>query len=266
VLGVVALGGLALVLLSFVFGMNLALFGAPVSIVFGLWWHIHRITSPRHREYRRRHAELTNAESALRGGEQHWQRFVADRRSHESLVRKNLDRVFEQCWQLEKKFQGEGQDLEKNREAMLREQHLRNCFITDADIPGIGTTREQLLASFGIETAFDIEPGPIDMIKGFGKVLTGNLMAWKKRMIKEFRYDPTKRVPEAELRTLALKYQQLQDSLFAHLERGAVELESLARTVQHEQQAREPELRRLAVVWAQAKADIQVLAGWRRGG
>jgi DNA-binding helix-hairpin-helix protein with protein kinase domain len=266
VLGGVALGGVALVTLSFVFTSYLALFGVPILIVFGLWWLIHRATSPRYREYRRRLHALTNAETLLRRAEHDWQRQRGDYGKHENQVRKSLDRIFEQCRRLEGSFRGEGQQLEKNREAMLLEQHLRGCFISDADIPGIGPTRQQLLASFGIETAFDIEPGPIDMIKGFGKVLTGNLMAWKKQMIKDFRYDPSKSIPESELRTLALKYQQAQETLFGQLERGAAELENLAAGLERDLQAREPELRQRAAAWAQAKADLQVLASRRRRG
>jgi DNA-binding helix-hairpin-helix protein with protein kinase domain len=266
VLGGVAVGGLALVMLSFVFTVYLALFGVPVLVVFGLWWLIHRVTSPRYREYRRRLHTLTNAETLLRRAERDCQRLHGDYLKRKELVHRSLDRVFEECSRLEERFRGEGLSLEINREAMLLEQHLRSCFLSDADIPGIGPTRQQMLASFGIETAFDIEPGPIDMIKGFGKVLTGNLMAWKKQMMKEFRYDPSKSVPEAELRTLALKYQQTQDMLFAQLERGAVELEKLAGALERELQAREPELRQRTAAWAQAEADLQVLASRRRRG
>ena len=49
-------------------------------------------------------------------------------------------------------------------------------------------------------------------------------------------------------------------------ERGAAELEGLARNVERELHGRAPELRRLAAAWAQARADLQVLAWRRRGG
>src|SRR5262249_25243451 len=234
---------------------QLALFGVPVLVVFGLWWYLHRITSPRHREYRRRLHALANAESGLRRAEHDWQRLRGEHRRDDELIRKRLDQVFAQCWKLERGFQNESHNLEKNREVVMREQHLRNCFISEADIPGIGATRKQLLASFGIETASDIEPGHIDMIKGFGKVLTANLMAWKQQMIKEFHFDPQTKPPEGELRTLALKYQHLQQSLFAQLEIGAADLERLALGSDQELRAREPELRQSAAAWLQAKAD-----------
>jgi DNA-binding helix-hairpin-helix protein with protein kinase domain len=263
VLGVVASVALILLLLSFFLGKTLALFGAPIFVVFGAWFVVHLVTSPRYREYRARVRAERNTERALRIREGRWQRFLADQRTKNTRIRKELDQALDQCRHLENRFRGDEQNLNKNRQAMQLEQHLRNCFISDADIPGIGPTREQTLISFGVETAFDTEPAAIDKIKGFGKVLTGNLMAWKKKMIKEFRFDPQSRVPEAALRTLALKYQHLQDSLFSQLERGAYELEKMTQAVEMERNASDPELRRLAAEWAQAKADVQVLA-WRR--
>jgi DNA-binding helix-hairpin-helix protein with protein kinase domain len=208
-------------------------------------------------------AMVRSTERDLHAHETRWQKFLAERRSQEDRTRKDLNQALEQCRQLEKRFRGDEQNLEKNRQAMLLEHHMRNCFISDAEIPGIGPTREQTLISFGVETAFDIDSAAIRKIKGFGKVLTGSLMAWKKQMAKEFRYDPNSSVPEAALRSLALKYRHLQDTLFGRLERGAAELEALATAVQQERETREPELRKLAAAWAQAKADVQVLA-WRR--
>jgi DNA-binding helix-hairpin-helix protein with protein kinase domain len=263
VLGAVASSAVILLLLSCILGKTLALFGAPIFVVFGVWFVVHMVTSPRYREYRARVKAEKNIERTLCLQESRWQRFLADQRTQEARIRKELDQALEHCRQLEKHFRGDEQNLEKNRQAMQLEHHLRNCFISDADIPGIGPTREQTLISFGVETAFDIDSAAIDKIKGFGKVLTGNLMAWQKKMTKEFRFDPHSRVPEAALRTLALKYQYMQDSLFSQLERGATELETMTQTVQRERDAREPELRRLAAEWAQAKADVQVLA-WRR--
>jgi DNA-binding helix-hairpin-helix protein with protein kinase domain len=263
VLALVSASALVLVLLSCLLGKTLALFGAPILVVFGAWWSIHLLTSPSYREYRKRLNASAAAERDLHTCEARWQRVLLERQTQEDAIRKNLNQALKQCRQLEKRFRGDEQNLERNRQALQLEHYLRNCFISDADIPGIGPTREQTLISFGVETAFDIEPGAIKKIKGFGKVLTGNMMAWKQKMAKEFRYDPNCTVPEADLRSLALKYQHLQDTLFGQLERGAAELEAIVGAVEQERTDREPELRKLAAAWMQAKADVQVLA-WRR--
>jgi DNA-binding helix-hairpin-helix protein with protein kinase domain len=259
VVGAVALGGAALIVLAFIFTKTFALFGVPVLIVFGLWWYVQRITSPRHREYRRRVNALHRAETPLRAAEREWQRLAGSYTTQQQQLRQRLDRLLAQCRQVGAGYEAERQRLEQNREALLREQHLRTCFISDHDIPGIGPGREQILASYGIATAADIEAKRIDAIKGFGKVLTGNLLTWKKQMLAEFRYDPRIGPPEADLRTLGLKYQQMQETLFAQLATGAAELEALASHAARELAARDQPLRQLTSAWAQAKADLQVL-------
>src|SRR5262249_40630030 len=155
-----------------------------------------------------------------------------------------------------KSYETERRRLDTNREALQREQHLRICFISDHDIPGIGPGREQLLASYGIETAADIEADRIDAIKGFGKVLTGNLLKWKKEMLAASRFDRTTSIPEDKRRALPLKYQKLQESLLLQLERGAAELEALASHTSQELSLRDQPLHQLAAAWAQAKADL----------
>src|SRR5262249_32937243 len=147
ILGVVASVGLVLLILSFFLGKTLALFGAPIFVVFTVWFVVHLVTSPRYREYRARVRDERNTERALRIREDRWQRFLADQRTRETRIRKELDQALDQCRQLEKRFRGDEQNLNKNRQATQLEHHLRNCFISDADIPGIGPTREQTLIS-----------------------------------------------------------------------------------------------------------------------
>lgn len=260
VVGSVALGGLTLIALTCFFSKYLALFGVPILLVFGVWWLILWATSPRHREYRHRLNAVRRAESPLRAAEREWQRVATGHATKHQKLAQQLDQFATKGRGLGKAYETERRRLDANREALQREQHLRTCFISDHDIPGIGPGREQLLASYGIETAADIEADRIDAIKGFGKVLTGNLLKWKKEMLATFRFDPTTSIPEDEMRTLALKYQQLQESLLLHLERGAAELEALAAHTRRELDVREQPLHQLAAAWAQAKADLQVLA------
>jgi DNA-binding helix-hairpin-helix protein with protein kinase domain len=260
VIGAVALGGLTLIALTCFFTKYLALFGVPILLIFGVWWLVLWATSPRHREYRRRQSAVRRAESPLRAAEREWQRVAVGSAAKHQKLTQQLDQFASKCRGLPKGYETERRRLDANREALQREQHLRTCFISDHDIPGIGPGREQLLASFGIETAADIEADRIDAIKGFGKVLTGNLLKWKKEMLAVFHFDPTISIPEDEMRALALKYQQLQESLLLQLERGAAELETLASHTSQELSLREPPLHQLAAAWAQAKADLQVLA------
>lgn len=69
--------------------------------------------------------------------------------------------------------------------------YLRGKFIRDYNIRDIGPTRVATLTSFGIETAFDVEPRSIRRIGGFGAHLTKRLLDWRKQMEDKFVFDPS---------------------------------------------------------------------------
>jgi DNA-binding helix-hairpin-helix protein with protein kinase domain len=66
-----------------------------------------------------------------------------------------------------------------------RSQQLETRFVAQAGIPGIGAERTAVLQSFGIESAADVSEEAIRSIPGFGEVLAGRLVAWRKSMERE---------------------------------------------------------------------------------
>jgi DNA-binding helix-hairpin-helix protein with protein kinase domain len=114
---------------------------------------------------------------------------------------------------LQAQYDAERADRRKNREAYFRGQFLRTRFLSDYKIPGIGPNREVLLASYGVETAYDVEEERIRAIRGMGPVLTGNLLAWKRKGLKGFRFDPKAEMPEPEMRAVTFKYKQTEEVL-----------------------------------------------------
>lgn len=257
-LGAIALAGLALLLAAF-FLQELAYFGAPVTLVFGVWWLLHWHNSPWRREIRARRAALRRADRAWRQTEAECRAALAGYFNPLRERRRRVEEVLGQCRSLASRYRAEHQRLERNREALLREEYLRGCFLSDHDVPGIGPGRKQVLASYGIETAFDVEAERVRTIKGFGNVLTGNLTAWKQRVLAEFHFDPKTAVPEGEVRALALQFRHRQGALLAEVERGVGEMESLAAAAGRLRVERERTLQALAVQWAQARADLQVM-------
>jgi DNA-binding helix-hairpin-helix protein with protein kinase domain len=256
VLGGVAVTGLVL-LVAALFLKQLACFGLPVLLVFGTWWLVHVNTTAYGREKRRRRQAAQAARQGVRAAEQHAAR-QARAYATEFQDRKNrLTSLHRKHSRLELQYTKERQKLGANQEALACEQHLRTCFITDHDIAGIGPGRERTLASYGVETAFDVAEDRIRAIKGFGDALTGALLQWRQAMVKAFRFDPRTGVPEAELRKLALKYVRQQDILFAQLEQGAAELQELNRNCGEQFGSLEEELRKLLAAWAQTDADLE---------
>lgn len=61
----------------------------------------------------------------------------------------------------------------------LRKDHLDRQIIARSSIAGIGPSRKAVLASFGIETASDVEEQRIRRIPGFGPHLAKQLMRWR---------------------------------------------------------------------------------------
>jgi DNA-binding helix-hairpin-helix protein with protein kinase domain len=69
----------------------------------------------------------------------------------------------------------ERQQLQARAQEIQREAFLQQYFISDASIESIGPTRNATLASFGIETAFDVDKDNILQVPGFGEKLSDRL-------------------------------------------------------------------------------------------
>jgi DNA-binding helix-hairpin-helix protein with protein kinase domain len=176
----------------------------------------------------RRMQAVENARAELGAAVAEWQQVAAWYRAEFPRLKKKLKKLRDDYRKLPQQYELERPDRERNKEAYFCDQFLRGCFISDHDIDRIGPSRKVLLASYGIETAYDVDAERVSAIRGMGPVLTGNLLAWKKKMAAQFKYDPRAAVPEAELRALVLKYRRLEEGLRAQLQRGAAELEALA--------------------------------------
>jgi DNA-binding helix-hairpin-helix protein with protein kinase domain len=203
---------------------------------------------------------LVRAETALRSLEQERQTLVDPYLSDYQGQRSRLEQVQQQCRRLEAEYQKERRQLVDNQEALAREQYLRTTFLIDHDIEKIKKGRLQILAFYGIETAYDVEEDRILAVKGFGPGLTDNLMKWKQDRLAEFRFDARTGVPDADLRSLALRYSQRQSTLLAELEQKANELEGQADQVRRQVQILEAQMRPLVAEWAQARANMEVFS------
>ena len=114
-----------------------------------------------------------------------------------------------------------------------------------------------LLASYGIETAHDVEEERLLAIRGIGPVLAGNLLAWRRKMAAQFRYDPQAVVPETELRALVLKYRQLEEGLRSRMQRAVTELEALRGQTEEQLRPVGERIQALLTQAAQAEADLR---------
>lgn len=87
--------------------------------------------------------------------------------------------------------------LKSSRETRQLHTYLDGFSIRRANISGIGPTKTTTLISFGVETAADVNSVTILQVPGFGKVMTGKLIAWRRAYEAQFRYDRTPNIQDA---------------------------------------------------------------------
>ena len=126
----------------------------------------------------------SQAESSWRTIQDAWaqhsgnQKFLEAKRTTDELIRSLADLPNEEKRQIQVLEQ-------KKREAQLH-RYFDRFIIAHAKIPKIGSGRKAVLASFGIETAADIEQYKISAIQGFGPTLVTSLMEWRQNLTKRF--------------------------------------------------------------------------------
>lgn len=81
--------------------------------------------------------------------------------------------------------------MKSNRESRQRQAYLDSFSIRRANISGIGPAKTATLISFGIETAADVNQNAVLRVPGFGDVMTGKLVAWRRGHESRFKYDRT---------------------------------------------------------------------------
>jgi DNA-binding helix-hairpin-helix protein with protein kinase domain len=231
------------------------------AIVFGVWLGIHFSVSPWHREHRRRRSGRSLALHDLKAAEDQWYGTVEDYQQDYSAINRKAQRLMSECRDLPSQYQDDMQRLMVNAEAAARTRHLRLHSIADADIPKVGEGRKQTLAAHNIFTAADVDERAIRRIKGFGEVLTKNMLAWKQGVLRQFKFNPATAVSAAEQRPVTLKYRTRQQQIFVELDRELGKLASLAPACESTLKRLIPSLQQSVAVYEQAKADLDLMDG-----
>jgi DNA-binding helix-hairpin-helix protein with protein kinase domain len=149
--------------------------------------------------------------------------------------------------------------LHTHAEKRQRVRFLEQFFIDKANLSGIGPANRATLASFGIETAAEVEWNRIRRLKGFGDVKTRALVDWRKSLERNFRFNPSLSVTQADINQVKQKVQARAQEIQQEMRKGLAEIQNFPRQQEEAIRRHTPILQRAADRLAQANADWEAL-------
>ena|SRR5438105_6753415 len=150
------------------------------------------------------------------------------------------------------------QHLEGNKRDLQLKEYLDRQLISDFKIDGIGPKRAAALKAYGIESGLDVTRHM--SVPGIGETTINFLLMWRYRSEMAFRFDPSKPVPVAEIRTVELQIDDLRRSLEIEIRSGPQSLNKLSVTA--ERNLRDSEARTASLIQklVQAEADAALVS------
>jgi hypothetical protein len=210
-------------------------------------------------ELNSRTTTLNSALAILSIPERNWTKVIDDYRQQYYDVSNIVDAFIKECRNLTGQYSDELKLITASAADLAKTRYLRLHLIADADIPGIGVARKQVLAMHGIQTADDIEEHRISDIKGFGVLLKNSLLCWKRLVISRFRFDITKAVSPAALQGVNVRFRSRQQDCLNRVEEQMRKLDTMAKSCRSTVEKLKIEIDEAVKRVQQAEADIRVL-------
>jgi DNA-binding helix-hairpin-helix protein with protein kinase domain len=110
--------------------------------------------------------------------------------------------------------------LEAGRLEFQKHRYLDRFRISRSQIPGIGPGRAATLASFGVETASDVDLNSVKTIPGFGPKLCGELLSWRERHELNFRFNSAEPVDAQEIARMDQELRAVREMYLKNLRDG----------------------------------------------
>ncbi|TIU16377.1 MAG: hypothetical protein E5W53_28415, partial [Mesorhizobium sp.] len=85
-------------------------------------------------------------------------------------------------------------ELERNRRQAQLHRFLDNFEISSAKIESIGPGKKQVLESYGVETALDVERNKLYSVSGFEPKTAQKLLNWRRSVEARFVFDPSRAI------------------------------------------------------------------------
>jgi DNA-binding helix-hairpin-helix protein with protein kinase domain len=213
-----------------------------------------------HRERQRRRLALLAARRELTDLQVAWRQRATD----EAFMRKlrDLHGLRERYHNLAAALQKDLRRLETDQRQIQLQTFLENQFIDAAQIRGIGVTDRMALASYGIETAADVNATALAAVPGFGQRLgqqrAAALLAWRQALEQGFRHDPRQSVDPNVIADLQQHAARQRSAIERDLLAGPEELTTIKTDILKQRAQLNIALIRQAMQEAQAQADLRV--------
>ncbi|MCB1099393.1 MAG: topoisomerase DNA-binding C4 zinc finger domain-containing protein [Verrucomicrobiae bacterium] len=150
--------------------------------------------------------------------------------------------------------------LHSNRQQAQLLRYLEKHRIRPGKISGIGRGKVASLASYGIDTAAEIQRNRILAIQGFGPATTQALLEWKADLTSRFRYNRNMTPQDHDdIQRTEQKFAAEAARLRRMLSGGASELRQTAALVASRAKRLDPSLNKAAQDLEQAKVDLTAL-------
>jgi DNA-binding helix-hairpin-helix protein with protein kinase domain len=208
-------------------------------------------------ESTKRASAKDQAQQRLRGAETNWATVASRWGATFHAKKESLRNLRQRHEQLARDYTLERQGLQAKAREMQLALFLQQSFISDASIENIGPTRTAALASFGIETALDVEEAAVLQVPGFGPKLTERLVQWRHQAEAQFVFNSAAGVPAREQQALDIKYATLRQPVEAQLLAGEGELRAIRNQAEQELRSLYEQIRAGLQLLAQAEADLQ---------
>ncbi len=144
-------------------------------------------------------------------------------------------------------------------EAKQLEDFLDRFRIAQEKIPGIGPSRAATLASFGIETAWDVTGPAVKAIPGFGPATADKLLDWRSGKQSQFRFNPNYPTAAADIGAIERDISARRQALASVLRAGPTLMQQALRESEQILETTGPLVKERWIDWGVAKRRLRDL-------
>ncbi len=203
-------------------------------------------------------SKFSNLDRIYQDALRDWQNRTGIRRLYD--VRAELERAANEYRDLANQKSQELANLKRDRQSRQLNEYLDRFFLRNAAISGIGPAKVTTLASYGIESAADVNMSAILNIPGFGPVTASKIVAWRDKHQRKFVYNPAPLPSDAQAQAkVESTYNAKATKLIGQLNAGPGELRQLLNAVTTKMNVADPHLNKAAIDFHQVDFDLGYL-------